>query len=864
MADFVTPERRTTTGGVGQVQAGGAQALLAGVSDAAGVLSQVEDQRGQIYADKALAQAKLDWTQRSIDARNGMAEDGAGYAAAMEKDFDAYSRDVLAKAPGSARERLAAGLDQYRVNIAGRALEDEAAQRAVWQSDQVTESAQLRQNALILDPSQFEDALADQLESIDGLDLPPDVKGEMEDKARAAFAATAMGAMVQADPSGALAAIKSGAWDGYLQPSDKARYLAEAEAKDKVARTDAIAQSVVAAGRDARKQRDDALATPVGRAVYNGLIARGLAPHVAAAILVNGVDESGLNPNINEANPTVAGSRGGYGLMQWTGARRKALEEAARVKGVPPSDLELQLDFLAQELRTTEKAAGDALSASTSEAEAADIVLRQFLRPAQEHQDRRGAKYAGLSQDKALQAAIAGLPMDEQLAVARQAAQYNALYAGDVAAYQSRLEVEQATRVADLDLRMSRGQASYADVENAYIAGDLSPAARTDRLQQLDRARIQRETETQIIEDTRRRVAAGQELNPLSERDQKGVDLVFGEATRDASPEEQQALGVAYAAEVGVLPTVTAQSLRIGMERGDATAYQAASELQQSRPELVAADKALSARLADYTAFTAAGLSAEEALLRTRQLDQMTDAERKTVDARMAEEMKDLLPDGAAGIFAEGWFSSPPTIGAAEEAGIASEFATSYRANRLRGMTATEAEERAKADIRTRWAPSAAAGGAVMRNAPELHFVASVVEKIPAQLAADLPGMTGVRLRSDRETEADIRAGVAPSYVVEYTDANGLVQVDLGRRWTPEQQAPQEAERAAALSATRAQQAQDDRQWFTTRGLRVPRGARTSAGRADLRYSIETWERQTGQTYQPGTDIPILKAPWRE
>ena len=60
MVDFVTPERRTTTGGVGQVQAGGAQALLAGVSDAAGVLSQVEDQRGQIYADKALAQAKLD------------------------------------------------------------------------------------------------------------------------------------------------------------------------------------------------------------------------------------------------------------------------------------------------------------------------------------------------------------------------------------------------------------------------------------------------------------------------------------------------------------------------------------------------------------------------------------------------------------------------------------------------------------------------------------------------------------------------------------------------------------------------------------------------------------------------------------
>lgn len=46
--------------------------------------------------------------------------------------------------------------------------------------------------------------------------------------------------------------------------------------------------------------------------LLKGLIDRGLAPHQAKAFVMNFVDESGLNPGINEAAPLVPGSRGGY------------------------------------------------------------------------------------------------------------------------------------------------------------------------------------------------------------------------------------------------------------------------------------------------------------------------------------------------------------------------------------------------------------------------------------------------------------------------------------------------------------------------------------------------------------------------
>ena len=115
--------------------------------------------------------------------------------------------------------------------------------------------------------------------------------------------------------------------------------------------------------------------------VIQGLINRGLAPHVAEGIANEINRESGFNPGINEISPIVPGSRGGFGLFQHTGPRRRELEAFAQARGVPVSDQDAQLDFALQELATTESRAGQSLSQTTTAEEAADVFKRQFLRP---------------------------------------------------------------------------------------------------------------------------------------------------------------------------------------------------------------------------------------------------------------------------------------------------------------------------------------------------------------------------------------------------------------------------------------------------------------------------------------------------
>lgn len=126
-----------------------------------------------------------------------------------------------------------------------------------------------------------------------------------------------------------------------------------------------------------------------------GMIERGLPEHVADGFLMNFQDESGLNPGINEQNPTVPGSRGGFGLYQLTGPRRVAYEQFAQQRGVSPADPDAQLDFLMAELKGPESRAAQSIMAAPDAGTAAAAIARDFLRPAPEHLQRRVAEYTG-------------------------------------------------------------------------------------------------------------------------------------------------------------------------------------------------------------------------------------------------------------------------------------------------------------------------------------------------------------------------------------------------------------------------------------------------------------------------------------
>ena len=127
-------------------------------------------------------------------------------------------------------------------------------------------------------------------------------------------------------------------------------------------------------------------------------------------IRLNG--ESRLDPGINEVSPTVAGSRGGFGLAQWTGPRRKQLEAFAADKGVPVNDPEMQLDFLMWENANTEKGAWQKVLGAQDAVQAAEFFTNHWERPGVPHLDATLAtarKYAGITADPNMpQNALAG------------------------------------------------------------------------------------------------------------------------------------------------------------------------------------------------------------------------------------------------------------------------------------------------------------------------------------------------------------------------------------------------------------------------------------------------------------------------
>lgn len=130
-------------------------------------------------------------------------------------------------------------------------------------------------------------------------------------------------------------------------------------------------------------------------AIREGLIARGLPEHIADGFIMNFQDESGLNPGINERNPIVPGSRGGFGLYQLTGPRRTAYEQFAGQRGVDPSDVNAQLDWLMHELQGPEAKAAQSIFSSQNAGEAGAAIVNNFLRPAAEHRTSRANRYMG-------------------------------------------------------------------------------------------------------------------------------------------------------------------------------------------------------------------------------------------------------------------------------------------------------------------------------------------------------------------------------------------------------------------------------------------------------------------------------------
>lgn len=76
----------------------------------------------------------------------------------------------------------------------------------------------------------------------------------------------------------------------------------------------------------------------------------------AIGFVGNLAQESGGFNTLQEKDPLIPGSKGGYGYAQWTGPRRKAFEAYVKANSLDPTSYEANYGFLSKELNTKEYA----------------------------------------------------------------------------------------------------------------------------------------------------------------------------------------------------------------------------------------------------------------------------------------------------------------------------------------------------------------------------------------------------------------------------------------------------------------------------------------------------------------------------
>ena len=109
----------------------------------------------------------------------------------------------------------------------------------------------------------------------------------------------------------------------------------------------------------------------------------------SAAIIGNAGHESGGFKSLQEKKPVVPGSRGGYGIMQWTGPRRRDYEAYCSRNRLNPADMDTNYKFLFVELKGPEGAALTPLRAAKGLDKKVESFMNKFLRPGIPHLESR-------------------------------------------------------------------------------------------------------------------------------------------------------------------------------------------------------------------------------------------------------------------------------------------------------------------------------------------------------------------------------------------------------------------------------------------------------------------------------------------
>lgn len=386
--------------------AAAAGGLGEGVARAADSMRLALEQRAEmdegLWAAREAAKFRERWATRQIEMEEQAPDGAAGHYQQVIGAFGAERDELLSQAPSaSARMRLETSISSLGATLGGRAMRYESAARVDHRTAQLAEIQRADANAIMSAPEMADDALGAAYSAIEASGLPAAAQREMRASVAAAYRSAEISGVIEQDPARAVLELQSGRYDSELSPQDKGRHLTGARR----ALYEQMELEIRGAGPAAfgmvTGQRGSSMATLTPRearavsqerighenpgAAMHYFAAQGVDPHIAAAFVGNFMVES------HEQMDTQAlGDNGAsFGVAQWQGPRRRALEAFAAERGEDVGELETQLAFVMHELRGSEAGAWRKIQEAETVEEATQLIVRHYERAGVPHTDRR-------------------------------------------------------------------------------------------------------------------------------------------------------------------------------------------------------------------------------------------------------------------------------------------------------------------------------------------------------------------------------------------------------------------------------------------------------------------------------------------
>jgi len=815
-----------SAGAFGGAIARGVQQVGAAVGEFADVQGKLELARLQDQRQREEFAREADFMTRAAAESDRLATesreikgDGSGFTEDFLGRTDQNFTDFLESVPEARREQWAARYQTFRGRMGGDVLRSEFAIRDAHYGttlDSLTDQALTRiSNA----PDDFDGARADLVAAIDASGLPEDEKEKRKLRAAQATSFAYGAALVERDPAAAISAL-----GGTVTQAGDFR---------------------LDGGRNPNEQAATTFFRDQGLNTYA----------VAGLVGTLSWEGAGMNPNARNKGDGAAGDDS-IGIGQWNGPRAAALKAFAKSRGTQWNDLNTQLAFVMQEMRTSEPEAYRRLQRATSIEDAVE-AMAYYERPQGWrnggdrtqiiHWNKRVERATAIAGTRATATDETAPPAgsDPRLADLRFEDRMRLMDAAHRRQEQDTREAAaaaaaaQADKINALELAIHDGTAGQADIDAARADGTLTDAGDIARAEaQLAQRNQQNADLTRFVGQTG--LGTNYEWNPYSEDDRKAAEA--GVLAQGNTPQA----GFRVWEQTGILARPAADALRGGLVSQDPARVQAsasiAARMLARNPAAFAGvtnGREIEAAAALYLNRIELGDNPEEAARRVAQSNdpvqrarvKANEAEVTAFRSRIGKE--DPIPrilneinGGYAGAMVRtmsfGQQASAP-VSASERGALRADYTELAADHFAQYGDAKAAELFARNQIRKMWGPShnLVGGNRVMRYPPE-HVYPAVNGShnwLYAQAAADIKAERGDVVAPDRLQFIPIpgltgdawRQGKPAPYSVQYIDANGQMQT-LNRRAFVGAPPASVARASAAETARRAQDFETRRQ----------------------------------------------------